>query len=200
MTYYLIILYTVYILYSFASFFYLTRLIYTEKKISSVLTNIQGAKGTPFPVGGNINLLSLRNYFFSYYIPKPYFFVDKPLMSNLDILNIITELNSLLPQLADFINQFNNVVNQSGINVITDITGNLSIDVPKDMPDYVADNISNRIGIIDRLITTRGQEINELLQKGLNVENKLKTENPDYVSQLSDKIAEFRRLNASYRH
>lgn len=121
-------------------------------------------------------------------------------MSNLDILNIITELNSLLPQLADFINQFNNVVNQSGINVITDITGNLSIDVPKDMPDSVAGNISNRIGIIDRLITTRGQEINELLQKGLNVENKLKMENPDYVSQLSDKIAEFRRLNASYRH
>lgn len=197
MTYYLIILY------SFAYFFYLTWLIYTEKKISSVLTNTQGAKGTPFPVGGNINLLSLceaRNYFFSYYIPNPYLFVDKPLMSNLDILNIITELNSLLPQLADFINQFNNVVNQSGINVITDITGNLSIDVPKDMPDSVAGNISNRIGIIDRLITTRGQEINELLQKGLNVENKLKMENPDYVSQLSDKIAEFRRLNASYRH
>jgi hypothetical protein len=165
---------------------------------------------TSFPVGG-VNLLSLlvpssglatgeQSKFFSYYIPKPYLFVNKSLKSNLDILNIITDLNSLLPQLADFINQFNNVVNQSGINVITDITGNMSIDVPRDMPDSVAKNITNRIGIIDRLITTRGQEINELLQKGLNVENKLKMENPEYVSQLSEKIAEFRRLNALYRH
>jgi flagellar motor switch protein FliG len=154
--------------------------------------------GTPFALGGNI-LLFFRN-FFSNDIPKPYSFVKQTLKSGLDISSIIIELNTLLPQLADFINQFNNVVSQSGINVITDVMGNMSIDVPKDMPDSVANNISTRIGIIDRLITTRGQEINELLQKGLNLENNLKAENPDYVSQLSDKIAEFKRLNESYKH
>ena len=118
----------------------------------------------------------------------------------MELLNIISDLNTLLPQLAEFINQFNNVVNQSGINVVTDIMGNMSIDVPKDMPDSVANNISKRIGIIDRLITTRGQQINELLQNGLTIEDKIKMENPNYISQLSDKIAQFKKLNDSFRH
>lgn len=133
-------------------------------------------------------------------IPNPYAFVEQTLKSGLDISNIITDLNLLLPQLASFINQFNMVVNQSSINVITDMMGNMSIDVPRDMPDSVADDISKKINIIDRLITTRGQEINDLLQKGLSLENNLKAENPQYVSQLTDKIAEFKRLNASYNH
>ena len=163
MTYYLIIIYVIYILNS-----------------------------------GNINLPFIK--IFTYYIPNPCSFANKPLMSNLDLFNIITELNTLLPQLADFIHQFHNLVNQSGINVVTDIMGNMSIDVPKDMPDSVVNNISKRIGIIDRLVTTRGQEINELLQRGLSVENKIKLENPQYLSQLSDIIAEFKRLNNSFRH
>jgi hypothetical protein len=121
-------------------------------------------------------------------------------MSNLDLFNVITELNTLLPQLADFINQFHNLVNQSGINVVTDIVGNMSIEVPKDMPDSIANNISKRIGIIDRLITTRGQEVNDLLLRGLSLENNIKMENPNYLSQLSEKIAEFKRLNDSFRH
>ena len=124
----------------------------------------------------NENINSPNIKFFTNYIPNPCSFANKPLMSNLDLFNVITELNTLLPQLADFINQFHNLVNQSGINVVTDIMGNMSIDVPKDMPDSVATNISKRIGIIDRLITTRGQEINELLQRGLSVENKIKME------------------------
>lgn len=127
-------------------------------------------------------------------------FVSEPLKSEMNILEIITEINTLLPQLADFIGQFNTVVSQSGINVVTDSVGNMDIDVPKNMSDDIANNVSTRIGIIDRLITTRGQEINDLLQKGINLEKNLKLENPNYVSQLTDKIAEFRRLNALYKH
>ena len=122
------------------------------------------------------------------------------MQSNIDIFQIVSEINTLLPQLGDFINQFNSVVSQSGISVITDSTGNMSIDVPHDTPDSVANNITNRIGIIDRLITTRGQEINDLLRKGLDLEKNIKKENPNYVSQLTDKIEEFRRLNALYKH
>ena len=151
-----------------------------------------------YKLNNGINLLYIN--FFTNYIPKPCSFANKPLMSNLDLFNVITELNTLLPQLADFINQFHNIVNQSGINVVTDIMGNMSIDVPKDMPDSVANNISKRIGIIDRLITTRGQEVNDLLLRGLSLENKIKLENPNYLSQLSEKIAEFKRLNDSFRH
>lgn len=105
-----------------------------------------------------------------------------------------------MPQLANFINQFNTTVSQSGITVVTDSIGNMSIDVPQTMSDDVANKISTRIGVIDRLITSRGQEVNDLLQKGTLLENKLKMDNPNYVSQLTDKIQEFRRLNSSYKH
>lgn len=145
----------------------------------------------------NINFLII---FFKNDIPKGYLFVNKPLECNLELLNVISELNSLLPQLNDFVYQFNNVINQTGVNVITDTTGNMSIEVPKDMPDSEVNSVSNRIGVIDRLITTRGQEVNDLIQKGLNIENKLKSENPNYVSQLSEKIAEFKKLNESFKH
>jgi len=133
------------------------------------------------------------------YRVKPIFAI-KMLQSTMDISEIVTELNTLLPQLANFIGQFNSTVSQSGIIVVTDSMGSMSIDVPHNMSDDVANNIRNRIGIIDRLITTRGQEINDLFQKGMHLENKLKAENSNYASQLTDKIEEFKRLNSLYKH
>ena len=76
----------------------------------------------------------------------------------------------------------------------------MSIDVPENMPDSDANLISKRIGIIDRLITSHGQSINDLFQKGLSIEEKLKTDNPKYVSQLSEQINQFKKLNSSYKH
>ena len=138
--------------------------------------------------------------FYSNVIVKPHSFVNMPLQSTMDISEIILEINTLLPQLAKFINQFNTTVNQSEINVITDSMGNLSISVPEGMPDNVIKNLSNRVFIIDRLITTRGDEINVLLQKGIHLENNLKAENSNYVSQLISKTEEFKKLTSSYNH
>jgi len=132
--------------------------------------------------------------------PQPHSFASKPLQSDMGISEIVTEINTLLPQLAKFINQFTNTVAVSGINVFTDSIGNLSIDVPGSMTDNEANKINIKIGVIDRLITTRGQEINDLLQKGISLENKLKTEDNHYVSQLTEKIQEFKRLNELYKH
>ena len=143
---------------------------------------------------------NIHKELYSNFVFNPHPLGDQILRSEIGIVEIVTEINSLLPQLANFINQFHTTVSQSAVNVLTDSVGNLSIDVPKDMPDDVANKISTRIGIIDRLITTRGQEINELLQKGINIENNLKIENPNYESQLTDKIKEFRRLNYLYKH
>ena len=135
-------------------------------------------------------------------IPKPHAFVNLPLQSALvgELTEITTKINELLPQLSEFIGQFNHVVSTTNINVITDSSGNMSIDVPVTMSDIEAEKISKRINIIDRVITTRGQEIDDLLQKGLNLETKLKRENPNYTSQILDKVNEFKRLNSSYKH
>jgi NADH-ubiquinone oxidoreductase chain 5 len=127
-------------------------------------------------------------------------FSTKLLKSDLSLPEILSEINTLLPQLSNFINQFNNTVNESGITVVTDSIGNLSIDVPQNMSDSAASKVSTRIGIIDRLITTRGQEINDLFQKGTILDNKLRMENPKHVSELAPKIEQFKKLNWSYKH
>ncbi len=134
-------------------------------------------------------------------IPKPYAFTSLPLKSTMAELTEVTlKINELLPQLSDFIDQFNHLVCTTNINVISDASGNMSIDVPGTMPDAEAEKISKRISIIDRLITARGEQINDLFQKGLSIETKLKSQNSNYTPQLLEKINEFKRLNTSYKH
>ncbi len=131
---------------------------------------------------------------------KPHSFAKTALKSEPVITEIVSQINTLLPQLAHFIGQFSATVTEYNISVVTDPIGNMDIDVPKDMSNELANKVSKKIGIIDRLITTHGQSINDLLQKGVGIENKLKLENSNYVSQLTEKIEEFKRLNASYKH
>lgn len=146
-------------------------------------------------------ITKIYNIFFSKnFIPKPDEFVDSMLQSGSDVSSIVTEINGLLPQLADFIGQFHNLVGNTGINVVTDSAGNMARDVPQNMPDSEANYISKKIGVIDRLITTHGQNINDLHQKGLKMEENLKTDNPKHVSQLSDQIYKFKNLNSTYKH
>lgn len=134
-------------------------------------------------------------------IPKPHAFVDPPLRSSIaELTDITLKVSELLPQLSDFITQFNHIILNNSINVITEVSGNMCLDVPDTMSDADADRISKRIGILDRLITTRGQEIDDLLQKGLGIEAKLKKDNVNYTSSILDKVNEFKRLNASYKH
>lgn len=143
----------------------------------------------------------LFNVKYSYIsIPKPYEFVNVTLESGLDLSSIISEVNTLLPQLASFVDQFHTLVTQSGVNVITDSVGNMSMDVPNGMSDLEVERVTKRIGIIDRLINTHGTTLNDLFQKGLSIEDKLKIDDPRYVSKLSDQIAQFKKLNASYKH
>jgi hypothetical protein len=132
---------------------------------------------------------------------KPHSFTNEPLRSDVVISEIITELSTLLPQLAKFIGDFHTTISGSGgVNVITDAAGNMDIDMSSSLSDQVANKLSTRIGIIDRLITTQGQQISDLLEKGTDLEYKLKRADPKYVSQLTDKIQEFRRLDALYNH
>ena len=138
---------------------------------------------------------------FSNKAPSPHVFNYLSLESTtVELTEITMKINELLPQLSDFIDQFNSIVLSTKINVITDTSGNMSMDVPNSMPDNEVEMIGKRIGIIDRLITTRGQEVNNLLHKGLEIESKLKEQNPNYTSQILDKVNEFKRLNASYGH
>jgi DNA repair ATPase RecN len=117
-----------------------------------------------------------------------------------NLSEIVSSLNQMLPQLTGFIEQFHNAVKEFDVNVITDSFGNMSVDVPADMSDIQAQNVSKRLGIIDKLINSHGTSINDLFQKGINIENKLRVNNSNYSSILTEKIAEFKALNSSYKH
>jgi hypothetical protein len=151
------------------------------------------------------NILSVFTVVFNnpYSPPLPYKFNGSTLLKSsleVDLSEIVIKVNELIPQLSNFIYQFNNIVVENSINVITDTNGNMSLDVPSSMPDSKAEELSKRISIIDRLITTRGQEIDTLLHKGIEIETRLKGQNPEFTSKILDKVHEFKRLNQSYKH
>jgi hypothetical protein len=106
----------------------------------------------------------------------------------------------MIPQFSNFIEQFNKVVIEFNVNVITDSFGNMSVDVPSDMTDAQASYVSKKLGVIDKLITSHSCSIDDLFHKGLEIENKIKVNKPEYSSVLTNKIVEFKLLNQSYKH
>lgn len=131
---------------------------------------------------------------------RPHPFVGISMTSNLDLVDILSDLNKLVPQFGTFVKQFNTIVNENSINVITDSEGALYIDVPKDMPVDKSNEISNRIGVLDRLITTQKSNIGSLFLKASLAENKFRENNPNYISELNDLRKNFQILKDSYKH
>jgi hypothetical protein len=127
--------------------------------------------------------------------------VTSPLQNNLgDLTEIIAQITVMLPELSSFISQFNNLVVESNINVVTDTSGNMSVDVPASMSDTQASTITKKIGIIDRLINSHGTSLSDLFKKGLDIEKNIQLNDPSYTSQLTEKVSVFKELNASYKH
>lgn len=124
------------------------------------------------------------------------FFLD--MMETLN--NVLFNIDSLMPQLSLFINQFNEVVNTNDINVITDTAGNMSIDVLKDMSEETSNKIVTRVGIIDRLINERFSNLDELFKQGFEIEKNIKNDNVQYVSQIAEKAKAFKEIKQSYKH
>lgn len=139
-------------------------------------------------------------YIISNNIPKPNRLVTNQLQSNLEITDIINQLNKLLPQVNKFINQFHDEIIKHNINVITDTSGNLAIDIPDSIPQAQGKLISARINLLDRLIHTQTDKSEDLIYKGIEIEEKLFNKYPNYETRLTNYVSEFRRLKSSYKH
>ena len=112
-----------------------------------------------------------------------------------NIIDILGQLNDLIPQLSSFIDRFNSVLSETGINVITDTEGNMSIDVPKNMPEPSVTDVRKKINIIDSLISNHKEKIDGLLREGLNTKK-----DSDHLRQLTEKVIEYNKLKNSYKH
>jgi hypothetical protein len=113
--------------------------------------------------------------------------------------NIISNIDYLIPQVSDFLGQLDNLITVNKINLVTDGCG-LSIDVPNTMSEQEAAMLSKRVGIIDRLIYDRSDNIKDLFRQGLSIEENLKKANPQYTSQLSGRMDTFKHIADKYRH
>lgn len=118
----------------------------------------------------------------------------------LELLNIINEINAILPQISDFIGQFNSIIIDNNVNIITDSEANMFMDVPGNLSEAKAEYVKKRLEIIDRLINTKSDEVEELLKKGSNLESSLKKENPKFESKILTKLTEYNKLKSSYKH
>ena len=119
-------------------------------------------------------------------------------MSYSDFSIIITSLDCNLPQLGIFIDQFKQICIDYHLQVVT-IDGSMNIDVPLSMSDSQVASITKRLGIIDRLINTKGSIISELLSQGLDIESRLRQIDPNYKSILNNQSELFKTLSEQYK-
>ena len=118
----------------------------------------------------------------------------------MDFTAIIGDLTKLVPQFGSFVEKFNSFVNDNSLNVVTDSTGNLFVDVPADMSEDKYNEISTKVGVLDRLITTQKESIGELFSKGSIAESKFKANNPNYNSELDELRKSFQNFKDLYKH
>jgi DNA repair ATPase RecN len=117
-----------------------------------------------------------------------------------ELQGIIVELSRLLLQLNTFISQFHNFVIETGINVVTDASGALGIDVSGTLDDAIAQQYANRIEVLDSLIHNHIHSIENLLKRASEIEAQIMVLNGGYESQLAEFSARLTRLINSYRH
>ena len=120
-------------------------------------------------------------------------------MSNINnsvqINQSISEIDRLISQLRGFIDQFNNLIITNNINVIQDVNGDLSFDVPGNMEDELAQRLGNRIDLINSLIHDRVHELESLFEEVSQLENYT-----NFSNVIASKKAIFNALVSSYPH
>lgn len=117
-----------------------------------------------------------------------------------ELMNCTTNLSYLLPSLEKFLSEFTQTETLYNIKVISDTVGNIDIDFPGDMSDKEIMVLKERVGVLDRLINTQGTEAKLNLEKGMGLFSKIKSQNPDFKSEILNQLAKFNELNKSYKH
>lgn len=116
------------------------------------------------------------------------------------ISTIINESNRLLSQLDDFINRFNNFIANNNVNIITDAQGNMSMDVPNNIDDETIVIHTARVHTLDNLIRNHINNLQQLLQRGNNLENNILNIDSSYNAQLEYINNKLISLINKYKH
>lgn len=126
--------------------------------------------------------------------------LDDSVMQNYnnDLNAVITQLNHYIPQYYKFINDIIAVQFQYNVIIVEEM-GNLSVDVPANMPEVLEQEVVKKVRILDSLCAQRSIDIESELTKGKSIENLMKQANPNYTSQIAGQIAEYARLRGAFK-
>lgn len=116
------------------------------------------------------------------------------------LIEVLNNIDSHLSDLDKFITRFENIITKDNVNFHSTADKEILMDVPAKMPDEKMYHIQKQLGIIDRLINTRREEIDNLFKEAWKIEASLNKSNPEYNSVIKEKLAEFNKLKNSYKH
>ena len=114
--------------------------------------------------------------------------------------NIIEESNRLLSQLDNFINRFNSFILDSNINIITDTSGNMSMDIPNNLDDSTVAAHTNRVHTLDNLIRNHVNRLEQFIIRGNNLENDILYIDSSYNTQFQYINNRLTYLKNRYKH
>tara|TARA_Y100000815_G_scaffold275080_1_gene311445 strand:+ start:6605 stop:6892 length:288 start_codon:yes stop_codon:yes gene_type:complete len=83
------------------------------------------------------------------------------------------DIDKILPQFTHFLDLFKSTIIENNTNVVIDASGSMSIDVPANMSDDQARELSKKLNVIDSLIHSRNDELEKLIQEGNRIESEL---------------------------
>jgi hypothetical protein len=115
--------------------------------------------------------------------------------------DIYSETDRLFSQLNTFITQFHNFVNDTGINVVTNVQGELGIDVLENLDDNLAQQYANRINVFDSLIHNHIHNLENILKRIIELEDQIRILDENYKTQSSlynDRLKDLIRLYGHY--
>lgn len=114
------------------------------------------------------------------------------------MIEFLQELNNLVPEITNYINQFNSIISENNLNVITDVQGNLMVDAPSNLSDQACDYFGKKVGVIDRIINSKLDEADKLIEQGNAMQKEIK--NSNHSSQIQAKLKELNQLKNKYGH
>ena len=91
----------------------------------------------------------------------------------IDLSGILMDIDKILPQFTHFLDLFKSTIIENNTNVVIDASGSMSIDVPANMSDDQARELSKKLNVIDSLIHSRNDELEKLIQEGNRIESEL---------------------------
>ncbi len=124
-----------------------------------------------------------------------------------DFTNVIAQIGTLLPILAEKIRIFNDYIMYHNINVVFGIDNSLSLDLPSNMPDDTVEEATRILQRKDLSIINKKKQIERLIIHGRKIHHYLTAkehfantaEQLCYESEILTKIRQYETIKSFYR-